>query len=199
MSDWLFYINGESSCHSSQGWKIKRQSSSVHLLTLKRHRKHTIHIESVTAMKLKFHSWTWERRPLGELHLLVNITRRGRTSWRHRFLGIKSSWMWLKSQDSERIILWFHSRGKPYQTQSPPVVILEAICWCSIIFSHLKPLPCIKPLSCPAIYIWNDCSHSRAVSSSINSIPPVSSISRSFHLSLSLAPLPLFSLPINSS
>ncbi len=53
-----------------------------------------------------------------------------------------------------------------------PVAILEALClhWCNIIHCHVKPLPCLQPLSCPTIYIWNDCSHSQAVSLSINSI-----------------------------
>lgn len=61
-----------------------------------------------------------------------------------------------------------------------------------------------------SIVIWNRCPASNhlaallfisvvtAAASYSNSIPPVSSISSSFHLSLSLAPLPLFPLPINS-
>lgn len=213
MIDWLF-ISMEK-LHVTAA----RNGGKKNLLALKRHRKHTIpvkwkrSIESVTTVKLQFRSWTRGKTTTGQTPSAGerNVTRRHlvATSFPRNQIIVDAikipefpqihQGKWKKL--SECIILWSHSRGKPYQTQS--VVILEATCWCYIIFSHLKPLPCIKPLSCPAIYIWDDCSHSRAVSYSINSIPPVSSISRSFHhliLSLSLSPRsPLFSLPINSS
>lgn len=63
--------------------------------------------------------------------------------------------------------------AKLLKTQFLPVVIPEALClhWRNIIHCHVKPLPCLQPLSCPTIYIWNDCSHSQVVSLSINSTP----------------------------
>lgn len=83
------------------------------------------------------------------------------------------------------------AEGKLIQTHA---TCREAICWCNIIFSNSEPPPCIQPLSCPTIYIWNDCSRSQAGSYSINSIRPVSSISIFPSLCVSVSPQSIYFL-----
>lgn len=70
-----------------------------------------------------------------------------------------------------------HGKIKNFQCiGGETVVILEAswLHWCNIILCHasvMKPLLFLQPLSCPTIYIWDDCSPSQAVSFSTNFIP----------------------------